>query len=126
MTRDDIEKATLSLAIERTYSSWLRVSVWVYSLGILGMNSNQILAAADLGVRLKAPIFISGGLLALSATVAVEVHYREYRTRISDLGDTLLMVSRRPSFTTRVLQAVMIFAAFGSAWYGAAEVVEIN
>ena len=65
MTRDDIEKATLSLAIERTYSSWLRVGVWVYSLGILGMNSNQILAAADLGVRLKAPIFISGGVLAL-------------------------------------------------------------
>ena len=61
-----------------------------------------------------------------AATVAVEVHYREYRTRISDLGDTLLMVSRRSSFTTRVLQAVMSLAAFGSAWYGAAEVVEIN
>lgn len=104
----------------------LRVCVWVYSLGIVGMNSNQILAAADLERRVKAPVFVTGMVLALTALIAIELHYEEYKKRNSSFGNGSTAISRRSAFVTRALQAVMLLSLLGSAWYGAAEVVELN
>ena len=100
--------------------------VCVYSLGIVGMNSNQILAAADLERRAKAPVFVTGMVLALTALIAIELHYEEYKKRNSSFGNGSTAISRRSAFVTRALQAVMLLSLLGSAWYGAAEVVELN
>ena len=104
----------------------LRVCVWVYSLGIVGMKSNQILAAPDLERRAKAPVFVTGMVLALTALIAIELHYEEYKKKNSSFGNGSTAISRRSAFVTRALQAVMLLSLLGSAWYGAAEVVELN
>ena len=64
----------------------LRVCVWVYSLGIAGMNSNQILAAADLERRDKAPVFVTGMVLALTALIAIECITKNTKRGILPLG----------------------------------------
>ena len=64
----------------------LRVCVWVYSLGIAGMNSNQILAAADLERRVKAPVFVTGMVLALTALIAIECITKNTKRGILPLG----------------------------------------
>lgn len=64
----------------------LRVCVWVYSLGIVGMNSNQILAAADLERRVKAPVFVTGMVLALTALIAIECITKNTKIGILPLG----------------------------------------
>ena len=64
----------------------LRVCVWVYSLGIVGMNSNQILAAADLERRVKAPVFVTGMVLALTALIAIECITKNTKRGILPLG----------------------------------------
>ena len=64
----------------------LRVCVWVYSLGIVGMNSNQILAAADLERRVKAPVFVTGMVLALTALIAIECIAKNTKIGILPLG----------------------------------------
>ena len=99
-------------------------------LGLLtrnrGNDSDQILAAADLERRAKAPVFVTGMVLALTALIAIELHYEEYKKRNSSFGNGSTAISRRSAFVTRALQAVMLLSLLGSAWYGAAEVVELN
>jgi hypothetical protein len=90
------------------------------------MKSNQILAAPDLDRRAKAPVFVTGMVLALTALIAIELHYEEYKKRNSSFGNGSTVISRRSAFVTRALQAVMLLSLLGSAWYGAAEVVELN
>ena len=118
--------ATLLLAIERTYASWLRVSVWVFSLGVLGMNSNQLLAASDFARRIKAPIFLAGSALSLVAVVAIELFYSDYKQRIETLTADSPISSQRARYFTKLLQAVIVLSLAGSAWYGASEAVELN
>ena len=68
--------ATILLAIERTYASWRRVSVWVFSLEVLGINPNQLLAASGFSRRMKASIFLARSALSLIAIVAIEIFTR--------------------------------------------------
>ena len=89
-------------------------------------SSNQILAAADFDERITAPVFLTGAALSVIAVVTVELFYLEYKERLSFLAVASPFVSTRVVILTRLLQAVMLLALAGSAWYGASEVVEIN